>query len=66
MPKIESFTTKQVATLFGVTVHSIRDWIEDPNGMRAIKIGASYYISADEVRRYYEIKHGHIPKIGKP
>jgi excisionase family DNA binding protein len=59
MPKIQAFTTRELSKLFGVGVDSIRDWIEDPNGMRAIKIGVNLYVTEDEVRRYYKIKHGH-------
>jgi hypothetical protein len=64
MPKIEVFTTREIATLFNVSIHTVRDWIEDPNGMRGFRIKNSLYVSADEARRYYEVKYGHTEKLG--
>lgn len=65
MPKIASFTTREIAILFGVSIHTVRDWIEDPEGMRAIKVDGHLYISADEARRYYQVKYGHTPSLEK-
>ena len=68
MPRQASFTPEEVAKLFEVSIFTVRDWINNPNGLMAIRVGKRklLYISEEEVRRFYYEKYGIKPPDPKP